>query len=78
MFSAAEENYLKAIYTLQLEHGSLVSTNVIAEKICTKASSVTDMLKKLAAKIWANADPFVNSGVYIDVVVKPFRKTLPT
>lgn len=31
-----------------------------------------------AAKIWANADPFVNSGVYIDVVVKPFRKTLPT
>lgn len=30
-----------------------------------------------AAKIWANADPFVNSGVYATVTVKPFRKTLP-
>ena len=30
-----------------------------------------------AAILWANADPFVNCGVYIDVVVKPFRKTLP-
>ena len=30
-----------------------------------------------AAKIWANADPFVSAGVYANVVVKPFRKTLP-
>lgn len=30
-----------------------------------------------AAKTWANADPFVTSGVYKSVVVKPFRKTLP-
>ncbi len=30
-----------------------------------------------AAKIWAEADPFVNAGVYASVVVKPFRKTLP-
>ncbi len=30
-----------------------------------------------AAKTWANADPFVKAGVYISVVVKPFRKTLP-
>lgn len=50
MFSPAEENYLKAIYTLQHEHGSPISTNLIAEKICTKPSSVTDMLKKLSAK----------------------------
>jgi uncharacterized protein len=26
---------------------------------------------------WANADPFVNEGVYTQVTVKPFRKTLP-
>ena len=26
---------------------------------------------------WANADPFVNEGVYTKVTVKPFRKTLP-
>jgi uncharacterized protein YciI len=30
-----------------------------------------------AAQTWANADPFVNAGVYADVTVKPFRKTLP-
>lgn len=30
-----------------------------------------------AAKIWAETDPFVTSGVYADVIVKPFRKTLP-
>jgi hypothetical protein len=26
---------------------------------------------------WANADPFVIAGVYANVIVKPFRKTLP-
>jgi uncharacterized protein YciI len=31
-----------------------------------------------AAQAWAQADPFVNSGAYASVVVKPFRKTLPT
>lgn len=30
-----------------------------------------------AAKTWADADPFVTAGVYKQVVVKPFRKTLP-
>jgi uncharacterized protein YciI len=30
-----------------------------------------------AAKTWANADPFVIAGVYQNVTVKPFRKTLP-
>ena len=29
------------------------------------------------AKVWADADPFVNAGVYKNVTVKPFRKTLP-
>ena len=30
-----------------------------------------------AAKTWADADPFVTAGVYNQVIVKPFRKTLP-
>ena len=30
-----------------------------------------------AAKNWAEADPFVIAGVYANVSVKPFRKTLP-
>jgi DtxR family Mn-dependent transcriptional regulator len=46
----SEENYLKAIYHLS-KHGTVsVSTNAIANKIDTKASSVTDMIKKLADK----------------------------
>ena len=46
----SEENYLKTIYHLTAFSESAVSTNAIAEKMETKASSVTDMLKKLAEK----------------------------
>ena len=46
----SEENYLKTIYHLTTIVKSEVSTNAIAEKMETKASSVTDMLKKLAEK----------------------------
>ena len=46
----SEENYLKAIYHLTTGFDTEVSTNAIAEMIETKASSVTDMLKKLAEK----------------------------
>ncbi len=48
--SQAEENYLKALFSLQSEFGKGLSTNLIAKKIATKPSSVTDMLKKLAVK----------------------------
>ena len=30
-----------------------------------------------AAKAWAAADPYVAAGVYREVDVRPFRKTLP-
>ena len=50
MFTLSEENYLKAIYHLESHLGVSVSNNAIAEKIKTKASSVTDMIKKLAEK----------------------------
>ena len=29
------------------------------------------------AKIWAHADPYVISGVYTDVAIKPFKKVFP-
>jgi DtxR family Mn-dependent transcriptional regulator len=50
----SEENYLKTIYHLTTNSESEVSTNAIAEKMETKASSVTDMLKKLAEKDLVN------------------------
>ena len=54
MVTLSEENYLKAIYHLGNQGGDTVSTNAIAEQIDTKASSVTDMIKKLAEKELAN------------------------
>jgi uncharacterized protein YciI len=38
---------------------------------------VVDFEDLQTATEWANADPFVNEGVYTKVTVKPFRKTLP-
>jgi hypothetical protein len=30
-----------------------------------------------AARVWADADPYVAAGVYEDVTVKPFIKVFP-
>ena len=38
---------------------------------------VAEFIDLGAATIWAEADPFVVAGVYANVTVKPFRKTLP-
>jgi|SRR5690554_1615800 len=46
----SEENYLKAIYHLEKQYKEGVPTNAIAEEMETKASSVTDMIKKLSGK----------------------------
>ena len=48
-FSTSEENYIKHIYHLQQEHGT-VNTNSLAGEMHTRAASVTDMLKKLKTK----------------------------
>ena len=52
--SFTEENYLKAIYKLAIRSGKVVSTNALAERLDTKASSVTDMIKRLAGKKLVN------------------------
>ena len=44
----AEEDYLKAIYHLGKDGKATISTNAIAARMDTKASSVTDMIKKLS------------------------------
>ncbi|WP_299119966.1 metal-dependent transcriptional regulator [uncultured Tenacibaculum sp.] len=50
MFSQSEENYIKTIYHLAAISDKGISTNAIAKKLETKASSVTDMIKKLSDK----------------------------
>jgi DtxR family Mn-dependent transcriptional regulator len=57
MNTLAEENYLKSIYHLSM-NAENVSTNQLAAFINTKASSVTDMLKKLADKALINYTPY--------------------
>ena len=54
MITQTEENYIKAIYHLGQQGTETVSTNAIADSLNTKASSVTDMLKKLAEKNYAD------------------------
>ncbi|HEX9600788.1 MAG TPA: metal-dependent transcriptional regulator, partial [Mariniflexile sp.] len=49
-----EENYIKTIYQLGKYGVHTVSTNSIADALETKASSVTDMMKKLAEKEYVN------------------------
>ena len=56
-YTVSEENYIKAIYHLQEESGT-VSTNALAEKLSTKAASVTDMMKKLSAKGLLHYKPY--------------------
>ena len=50
MLSLTEETYLKAIFHLERSYPAGVSTNALAEEMETKASSVTDMVKKLSEK----------------------------
>lgn len=50
MLTHSEENYLKAVYALTPASGEGVSTSDIAARLSTKASSVTDMVQKLAEK----------------------------
>lgn len=56
-FTFSEENYLKAIFHLQESEG-VVTTNVLAEKLKTKPSSVTDMMKKLSSKNLLHYKPY--------------------
>jgi len=48
--SQSEENYVKEIFHLSGRDKMKVSTNALAEKLAAKASSITDMLKKLGDK----------------------------
>ena len=50
MITLSEENYLKAILSINLDTSNLVSTNEIANLLDTSAASVTEMIKKLQEK----------------------------
>ena len=56
-YSPSKENYLKAIYHLQSQDGT-VTTNELAGELQTRAASVTDMLKKLKEQKLLNYEPY--------------------
>src|ERR1700753_941609 len=76
MNTLAEENHLKSIYHLSLNSTS-VSTNQLAALLSTKASSVTDMLKKLSDKGLINYTPYQGVSLTADgekIAVNIIRK----
>lgn len=63
MLSLTEENYLKAIYHLSEGGAKPVLTNELAEAMCTKAASTTDMIKKLSAKALISYEKYYGVNV---------------
>lgn len=56
-YTTSEENYIKAIYRLQQQDGT-VTTSGLARELKTRPASVTDMMKKLKAKKLLNYKPY--------------------
>jgi DtxR family Mn-dependent transcriptional regulator len=56
-YSTSEENYIKAIFHLQKQDGT-VTTNELAHELKTKPASVTDMMKKLKTKKLIHYQPY--------------------
>jgi DtxR family transcriptional regulator, Mn-dependent transcriptional regulator len=57
MRTEADENYLKEIYTLELDHDR-VSTSMLADRLGCSPATVTGMLKKLANLHWVAYEPY--------------------
>lgn len=74
MLTHTEENYLKVIYHLSQTEDAGISTNAIAQKIDTKASSVTDMIKKLKEKELITHQKY--HGVFITDLGKQVAKMI--
>ncbi|MBP92551.1 iron (metal) dependent repressor, DtxR family [Bizionia echini] len=77
MITLTEENYIKAIYHLGKQGRENVNTNALAEAMNTKASSATDMIRKLAEKDYANYKKY--KGVTLtesgkDIAINIIRK----
>lgn len=43
----------------------------------TGSTVIADFASLEDAQAWADADPYIDAGVYEKVIVKPFKKVLP-
>jgi len=57
MITEADQNYLKEIYSLELDHGQ-VSTSMLADRFGFSPATVTGMLKKLSHNGWVAYEPY--------------------
>lgn len=64
--SAAEENYLKAIFKIYERTQKNASTNAISKLMKTSAASVTDMIKRLSEKKLINYEPYKGVSLTFD------------
>ena len=74
MLSFTEENYLKTIFLIIKDNQATASTNYIAEKMNTKAPTVTDMLKRLSKKELIEYKPyqgvqFTDAGLKVAILL---------
>jgi len=80
----AREAHVARLQTLAAEGRLLIAgphpavdANDPGEAGFTGSLVVADFASIEAAQSWADADPYVNAGVYRKVVVKPFKLVLP-
>ncbi len=58
-------------------HPAIDSENP-AEAGFTGSLIVAEFASLEEAKSWANADPYMDAGVYVRVIVKPFKQVFPS
>lgn len=57
MITEADQNYLKEIYSLELDHQQ-VTTSMLADRFGFSPATVTGMLKKLSSHGWVTYEPY--------------------
>ena len=78
---SVREKHLERLKTLQDEGRLLtagpmpaVDSNDPGEAGFTGSTVIADFNSLEEAKAWADADPYIEAGVYQNVIVKPFKK----
>ncbi|UIP26948.1 YciI family protein [Photobacterium sp. TLY01] len=81
---SVRENHLARLKALQDEGRLLVAGPMPAidsdnpgEAGFTGSTVIAEFGSLEEAKAWADADPYIEAGVYDKVIVKPFKKVLP-
>ncbi|MDP2516374.1 YciI family protein [Photobacterium damselae subsp. piscicida] len=81
---SVREKHLARLKNLQNEGRLLVAGPMPAiddenpgEAGFTGSTVIADFASLEDAQAWADADPYIDAGVYEKVIVKPFKKVLP-